>query len=200
VRVEAILFDVGGVLVAAGEPVQRRRWERKLGLAPQALDAALAGAIRAGWKGGRTETEIWRRLQDALGLADDEFAVLREDLYAHEYLEPAFADFLDRARSEYRLAVITNNGPGARADLQGRFQLCDRVDAFVVSAEVGIEKPDPRIYELAASLLGVAPWNCLFVDDDATNVGGAEAVGMTGIVHRTARETLAQLETLLTAA
>jgi FMN phosphatase YigB (HAD superfamily) len=196
-RFEAILFDVGGVLVRAGAPVGRRRWERELGLAHGALDAALADAIGPGWKGGRTEADMWAQLQAAVGLSDCDFARLRGDLFAHEYLEPSLREFLTRARRDYRLGIITNNGPDARDDLQRRFGLCDLVDCFVVSAEEGVEKPSPRIYEIATSRLGAAPPACIFVDDSARNVAGAEAIGMTGIVHHNPIDTLEQLDTLL---
>ena len=139
-----MLFDVGGVLVVGREPVSRRRWEHNLGLPPGELDVLLADAIGPGWKGGRSETDIWVRFQSSLAISDADFALLRRDLFAHEYLEPALARFVQRARGTYRLGIVTNNGPGARQDLQRRFGLCDMVDCFIVSAEEGVEKPMRR--------------------------------------------------------
>src|SRR5438067_336749 len=118
VQFEAILFDVGGVLVAAGEPVRHRQWEEVLGLPAGRLDVVLADAIGPGWKGGRTETEIWARFQSALAISDAELIHLRADLFEHEFLEPTLAAFLRAARSNYRLGIVTNNGPDARSQLQ----------------------------------------------------------------------------------
>ncbi len=70
-------------------------------------------------------------------------------------------------------------------------------DATVISGDVGLHKPQPEIYLLAAERLGVAPSACVFVDDLAENVAGAEAVGMTGVRHRDAAETIPLLEQLL---
>ena len=190
------MFDVGGVLVASGEPVSRRRWEHNLGLPPGQLDVLLADAIGPGWKGGRSETDIWVRFQSSLAISDADFVLLRRDLFAHEYLEPAFARFVQRARGTYRLGIITNNGPGARHDLQRRFGLCDMVDCFVVAAEEGVEKPHAAIYTAAAARLGVAPEACVFVDDSLPNVAGAEAIGMTGVIHRDPAETFDRLRVL----
>lgn len=70
-------------------------------------------------------------------------------------------------------------------------------DEVVISAEVGLHKPQPEIFLLAAERLGVAPENCVFVDDLRENCAGAEAVGMTAVLHRDSAETIAAVEELL---
>ncbi|MFT5222030.1 MAG: epoxide hydrolase-like predicted phosphatase [Glaciecola sp.] len=55
---------------------------------------------------------------------------------------------------------------------------------LVISGEVGLRKPDPAIYLLAAERLGVGVVDCIFVDDLDSNVEAAQAVGMAGVVHR----------------
>jgi epoxide hydrolase-like predicted phosphatase len=70
-------------------------------------------------------------------------------------------------------------------------------DEVVISAEVGLHKPQPEIYLLAAERLGVAPADCVFVDDLRENCAGAEAVGMTAVLHRDSAETISRVEKLL---
>ena len=69
-------------------------------------------------------------------------------------------------------------------------------DAVVISGEVGLRKPDPEIYALAARDVGVPPGECVFVDDIAANVRGAVAAGMVGVHHTDYATTLAELEAL----
>jgi epoxide hydrolase-like predicted phosphatase len=69
-------------------------------------------------------------------------------------------------------------------------------DAVVISGEVGLNKPEPEIFRLGAERLGVPPEECVFVDDLRENCEGAEAVGMTAILHRGADGTLPELERL----
>jgi epoxide hydrolase-like predicted phosphatase len=76
-------------------------------------------------------------------------------------------------------------------------EIRDLFDVVVISAEVGMHKPQPEIYRLAADEIGVDPEDCVFVDDLRENCEGAEAVGMTAILHRDADETIARLEELL---
>jgi len=56
-------------------------------------------------------------------------------------------------------------------------------DAVVISGEVGMRKPESRIFQHTVGLLGVEHRECVFVDDIAVNITAAEALGMTGIHH-----------------
>jgi putative hydrolase of the HAD superfamily len=62
---------------------------------------------------------------------------------------------------------------------------------------VGLHKPEPEIFHLGAERLGVPPEECVFVDDLRENCEGAEAVGMTAVLHRGADRTVPELERLL---
>jgi FMN phosphatase YigB (HAD superfamily) len=62
---------------------------------------------------------------------------------------------------------------------------------------VGLHKPQPEIYLLASKRLAVEPERCVFVDDLRENCAGAEAVGMTAILHRDVADTVARMEELL---
>jgi epoxide hydrolase-like predicted phosphatase len=70
-------------------------------------------------------------------------------------------------------------------------------DATVISGDVGLHKPQPEIYRLGAERIGVPPEECVFVDDLRENIAGAEAVGMTGLLHRETEATIQELERLL---
>jgi epoxide hydrolase-like predicted phosphatase len=76
-------------------------------------------------------------------------------------------------------------------------EIRDLFDVVVISAEVGLHKPQPEIYRMAAEQIGVDPGDCVFVDDLRENCAGAEAVGMTAVLYRDAEETIAELEELL---
>ncbi|MGB3411592.1 MAG: HAD family phosphatase [Microthrixaceae bacterium] len=69
----------------------------------------------------------------------------------------------------------------------------DLLDGVVVSGSLGFLKPDPRIFEAALDLAGVAPELALFVDDSATNVEGARAVGIRSLLFVDAARTRAEL-------
>ena len=70
-------------------------------------------------------------------------------------------------------------------------------DVVVISGEVGMRKPEERIFRHAAGLLGLGPAECVFIDDIEVNIKAAEAIGMTAILHRDPAATLARLGELL---
>jgi epoxide hydrolase-like predicted phosphatase len=73
----------------------------------------------------------------------------------------------------------------------------DMFDAVVISAEVGMRKPEPRIFQYAAQLLGLAPQECVFIDDIQANIAAAEQLGFTGVLHNAAADTAQQVRDLL---
>jgi epoxide hydrolase-like predicted phosphatase len=70
-------------------------------------------------------------------------------------------------------------------------------DAVVISAEVGMRKPEPRIFRHAADLLGLPPSECIFIDDIQANVAAAEQLGFMAILHSASDGTSERLAELL---
>lgn len=77
-----------------------------------------------------------------------------------------------------RIAFLSNSGPEVMARVRADHPLEARFDAVVISCEVGLAKPDPRIFRLCLDRLGLAAGSALFVDDRADNVEAAAAVGL----------------------
>jgi putative hydrolase of the HAD superfamily len=89
--------------------------------------------------------------------------------------------------------LVSNSWSTAHYD---RELLAELFDTVVISAEVGLHKPQPEIYRLAAERLEVEPAECIFVDDLQENCAGAEAVGMTAVRFRNAPEAISRLTEL----
>lgn len=95
-------------------------------------------------------------------------------------IAPATAEMvalLVRLRGRVRLGLLSNAGAGATERLAAR-GVAAHFDDVVCSGDVGLMKPDPEVFRLAASRLGVAPAACVFVDDMERHVLAARAVGM----------------------
>ena len=91
-----------------------------------------------------------------------------------------------------RTAILSNGGPEVTAGLRARRPLEEWFDVVVVSYEVGVCKPDPRIYEICLSRLGVEPGEALFVDDRLENVEAAANLGLQ-TVHFTGDHALTEI-------
>lgn len=89
-------------------------------------------------------------------------------------------EVMRRARGQgVRTALLSNSwGNGYPRD-----RFAEAFDAVVISGEVGMRKPEPEIFLLAAEQSGLEPRECVFIDDLEHNVAAAMEVGMIGILH-----------------
>jgi epoxide hydrolase-like predicted phosphatase len=193
-----LLLDFGGVLttnvfdsfrdfcIAEGlEPDAVKRLFRDQ---PRARDL-----VRALETGDLSEDEFGERFGELLEIEDRTRLVDRmfDGLRADERM----VDAVRRARAQgIRTGLVSNSMGAGRYD---RAAFPELFDGVVISGEVGMHKPQPEIFLLGAERAGVAPENCVFVDDLRENCAGAEAVGMTPVLHRGPDTTLPELERLL---
>ncbi|WP_410814346.1 HAD family hydrolase [Micromonospora sp. 067-2] len=92
----------------------------------------------------------------------------------------ATLDVLDALRGDGHPLALISNATSDTLEAWPQSPLAQRFDVAVFSCDVGLAKPDPAIYRLAAERLGVGPVECVFVGDGADGeLAGAAAVGMT---------------------
>lgn len=196
-RFEAVLFDFGGVLT---NPV----WDsfaafcRAEGLEPDAIkrlfkrDPEALALLRKLETGAIGEPEFEREFGAKLGLADHERLIeaMFEGMAPDERMLAAVRELRGGGR---RTGLVSNSWS---LDQYDRELLDEHFEVVVISAEVGMHKPQPEIYRLAAERIGAPVGACVFVDDLRENCEGAEAVGMTAIRHREPARTIAELSEL----
>src|SRR3954447_1986939 len=151
------------------------------------------GLLRQLEKGELTADEFSARFAPLLGVNPDG---LVERLFGGIGPDEPMLDAVRRARAAgIKTGLISNSwGDGIAYEPALMEEL---FDAVVISGDVGLHKPEPEIFHLGAERIGIAPEECVFVDDLRENCAGAEAVGMKAILHRGAGGTLPQLEELL---
>ncbi len=197
--VEAVIFDVGGVLELTPPTGWLERWVCALGISRQELTARLEPAFVAGAAGAMTLAEVEQAIAAALGLDGAGLDRLMEDLWS-EYLgtlnEP-IADYFVGLSPRYRTGILSNSFVGARERERRRYGFEEMCDAVVYSHEEGMLKPDPRFYLVACERLGFSPASCLLLDDVQANVDGALAVGMQAITFIDNRQAIRDLDALL---
>ena len=120
---------------------------------------------------------------------------LLERVFAQVVPDEAMFEAVAVARSFGVRTALLSNSFGQDSYPYDRFE--GLFDVVVISAQVGLRKPDPAIYRLTADRLELDPGACVFVDDLDTNVEAAQAAGMTGVLHRGAARTVPRLADLL---
>ena len=204
-RFRALLLDYGGVMTTSmGRAFATFALEA--GVDPErfrdVVEEAYGGADENGvvprlerGEIGVDEFERWLAERLSPGAARPvEAEGLRGRIFAGLEADPAMSGAVARARAAGIRTGLLSNSWGDSGYERSAFG--DLFDAVVISAEVGLRKPDPAIFLLAAERVGVPPEECVFVDDLLPNAEAARAVGMEGIVHRSAEFTIPRLEGL----
>ncbi|MDX3536932.1 HAD-IA family hydrolase [Streptomyces sp. MB09-01] len=137
---------------------------------------------------GEVTDEQWRAavatdLADACGSADRARSIVTAWSELVPRVDQEAVSLLTRVREVVAVALVSNATTRLESDL-ARQGLNDLADAVVNTSRIGVAKPDPRVYRMAAERVGVPVHRCLFIDDTADNVVAARAVGMAAVHYR----------------
>ena len=197
-RVRAIFVDYGGVLMRTEDKGPRTRQAERLGMTYQDLVRLFfeSNSAQRASTGEIPEEAHWQAVADTLGVSREEAGRIITEFFAGDRPNASLIAFLHRMRPERKVGLISNAWSGLRAYLISQ-NFEDLFDEMVISAEVGVMKPDPRIYHLALESLGVLPEESVFLDDLLINVEAARNVGMNAIHFTQPENTLDELKLLL---
>jgi len=121
---------------------------------------------------------------------------IADEFFAGDRPDQIWLDFLRGLRPERKTCLISNAWSGLRAYIT-KEGFADAFDHMIVSAEVGVMKPDPRIYRIALEDLAARPGESVFIDDVLANVEAARSAGMAGIHFTQPDKALDELKQLL---
>lgn len=193
--IHAVIFDRDHTLLHFDLPAIAQFEQRIHALIPEIPPGAAAAHWQA-WRGPWPQTStdeqrfwvlFWESLAQQYQVPAERSMLLQQ---IGPFYHTCFAVYPDtitcletlRTRG-LRLAVLTNfELPSVDLTLQHVGIDPTWFDALLSSATIGVYKPDPRAYTLAAQALGLAPDSCLFVDDLEENVVAAQAIGMRAIL------------------
>ena len=207
---ESVIFDFGGVITASPfEAFNRLEADRGLPRDFVRRVNATNPDTNAWALFERAEIDaaafdmLFAAEAQALGHALDGASVLAVLAGA---VRPAMVAALDQLTAAgYRIACITNNVPTGHG--AGMARSGDRADAMeaifarfehvIESSRAGVRKPDPRIYAMMCEHLGLAPGQCIYLDDLGINCKPAAAMGMHAIKVTSGEQALADLSAVL---
>jgi putative hydrolase of the HAD superfamily len=199
---DAVLCDIDGVLRhwPAADDIETSHGFptgtlAKAAFAPSRLHPAITGEIT---------DEQWRSavaadLAEICGSTERAHAAVADWSDLVPLVDHEVASLLAQARTVATVALVSNATTRLERDLaqQG---LDDLADTVVNTSRVGLIKPDPRVYLLAAERVGTPVHRCLFIDDTAANVTAAREVGMAALHYRQIEDLRSVLAPLLNTA
>jgi putative hydrolase of the HAD superfamily len=174
--VKAIIFDCFGVLIgkgfeytyrlAGGDPVRDRMFIE------HTLIKANLGLI--------SDTDFRESMAHKVGITSDAWSKAVKNA---ELLNTDLLVYIEKLRDKYKTAILSNANVGVLERKIGKDWLQKVFDEIVVSAEVGMAKPDPRIYRLVCENLGVEINECLYIDDRKSFIDEARQLGMEVLLY-----------------
>ncbi len=197
-RVRAVFADFGGVIMRTEDKGPRSRLAKRLGMTSRDLEKIIfesESSIRAST--GEIPEEAHRQaIAKALGVSRVEAEKIIAEFFSGDLMDIVLLDFLRSLHPERKVGLISNAWSGLRAVITS-LDFEDVFDEMIISAEVGLMKPDPRIYRLALEKTGVQPAESVFLDDVLINVEAARSLGMSAIQFTQPEKTLEELKQFL---
>ena len=205
--VRAVISDFGGVLTS---PLFEAfvAWQRQSGLSFERMGQAMADATEGSGvhplyeleKGAISEAEFLRMLEAELDPGTS-LSGMRDVYFEHLHPNPAMIDFMRELRGRgFRMALLTNNVREWEPQWRAKLPEIDEIFEVVVdSAFVGMRKPDREIYELTLERLGdgIAPPECVFIDDVDVNCEAARELGMRAVHYLDADQAIMEIRAVL---
>ena len=197
--IRAVIWDLGGVIVRTEDRAPRDALAERLGVTRGYLSGLVFGQdgdYRA-QLGQIQAEEQWGNAARKLGIPPEEMPAFIKQFFAGDSLDSKLVDYIRGLKRNYTTALLSNALSDLRELVTQVWRIEDAFHHVVISAEVGLMKPDAAIYELALEKIGCAPQEALFVDDVEENVLAAQEVGMQAIRFQGREETIEEVEGLL---
>jgi epoxide hydrolase-like predicted phosphatase len=197
--IKAVIWDLGGVLLRTEDFSSRLALADRIGKSR----AELEDLVFDGDSGDRAQLgeisadEHWENIRRMLGLDEAGISEFRRQFWEGDQLDHALVDTIRSLRGRYKTGLLSNAFSDLRQWVSSLPNFTDAFDEMIISAEMHLVKPDPRIYQAALQRLGAAANEAVFIDDLLENVAGARRQGLHGIHFRQRSQALAELGRML---
>lgn len=184
-KFKAVGFDWGGVINGQPGFVFTQKFCELTGVSKADYKKVYFRHNRAFNAGKPTsEKELWRRVLTDLGKVDllDSVLHFSQEYRSKKSINQDVLNLVDRLRQAgYKTGLLSNNTIAA-ANMMRESGIDKHFDAFIVSAEVGMMKPDPNIYALLCQQLSVQQSELVFIDDSRRSLSTAKECGFTPVL------------------
>lgn len=196
--IRAIYFDHGGVISRTEYQVPRQHLAERLNMEYEDIVRIVfdSPSGRQATVGAITAAQHWDTVLKRLRLPRTEMQAVRDEFFGGDVLDHELIDTLRDLRSNYFVGLISNAWDDLREYIVAH-KYDDAFEHMVISAEVGVAKPDAKIFQIALEQAGVNPDEAVFVDDFIENVQGCQELGMQGIHFRGPEQAMDELKQIL---
>jgi epoxide hydrolase-like predicted phosphatase len=197
--IKGLIFDFNGVIVRTEDFAPRHAWDERLGLPIGSVERAVHHSdiwIQA-QLGRITLQAYWNGVAEILYMRKDDIAALRRDYFSGDRINHRLVELIRELRAQgYRVALLCNESTHLSDRLRA-LELYELFDRVLISAEIGVMKPDPTAFRIALRELNALPHEVVYVDAALPNVRAAQQLGLQTILFRPETDLRAELPKLL---
>jgi putative hydrolase of the HAD superfamily len=174
------------------------KWEQQLELPKMQLLKIIYDnpVSRQATLGEATVSDVWEEVGRQLELPPDELHKLQEEIWNGYRWNTELLDFIRSLKPDYKVGILSDAWADARESM-GDVVNKELFDAIVFSAEEGLQKPDPGLFQCAIERLGVKPAEAILLDDREANIQGAKEFGMHGVHFTETNKAIEDIKALL---
>lgn len=194
----AVFFDLGGVIVRTEYQAPREHLAGRLGLEYDDLIRVVfdSNSAHEASMGHISEAEHWKWVARTLTGTESEANALRNEFFAGDVLDLNLLEFIRSLRPRCKTGLISNAWSGMRGYIVEK-KFDDVFDTLIISAEVGMVKPEAQIFQFALKQAQVNAEEAIFVDDFSKNVDAARSLGLAAVRFRDPESTIKKIKSLL---
>jgi epoxide hydrolase-like predicted phosphatase len=197
-NIRAVFFDFGGVIQRTEFQAPRQYLGQRFGMDYEDIDKLVFGSpsARQASVGEINEDVHWANVLKRLKRPAAELQTIKDEFFGGDVIDRELVEFIRSLRRKFHVGLISNAWGGMRAHLK-KERLLELFETVVISAEVGVIKPEMRIYSIALEQAGVKAEEAVFVDDVQVNIDACQQIGMKGVLFKDPQKAEDELKKLL---
>lgn len=196
--IKAVIFDLAGVVLFPIRGTFNSLLAERLGVPLEGVERVMLDRTNDLWDINEiSDDEFYDHLLTELNLSLDNKTILRKFVIDDFFIDQEMLTLIRELRRTYTTALLTNFPLHVHDFMRRSWHVDGAFDHIIVSADVGLIKPDPRIFQLTLDRVGCEANEAVFMDDRRNNVDAATAMGMKGIYFKSKARAIADLSRVL---
>ena len=194
--IKTIIFDLGGVLFTNGTKKFIQDVSTKYGVPAKVVGDVMDGEIGSRYREAKiSRDEFWKLALEKLNISENVDVLEAQWIGGYELIKGT-ADIIFKLKEKYKVHYLSDNVKERVTAIDKKFHFMEWFDGGVYSHDVGVRKPDPKIYQVVLEKAGAKPEETVFIDDKAPALVPAEAMGIKTILFVSPEDLEIQLKNI----
>lgn len=196
--IKAVIFDMAGVVLLSVKGTFNSLLAERLDAKLEDVARVMNDEVNERWDLGEiSDDDFYTHLLTETKQPIEKKSILASFVIDDFYIDLQMLEFIHELHKTYQTALLTNFPFHLHEFMRTKWATGDAFDHVIVSCDVKLLKPDPRIYQVTLNILDCQPEEVIFVDDRIANVKGAEAVGIRSVHFRERQQGIGEIKKLL---